>query len=444
MSGPQPVAVLKELGGYRSKRSLFDTPIRLDGNEGRVPPLSVLSALEPLSVERVRRYPNKAPLEAKIAKRYALDPEKVLVTNGADDALDRIARAFVGADRTMVAPGPTFEMIERFVRLAGGRFVEIPWWQQPLPLHDIHAAIDASVSAITVVTPNNPTGLSATLDELEELATRYTDRLLVVDLAYAEFADTDLTRPLLAFSNVVLTRTFSKAWSLAGARVGYALSSNSTVIEALRDVGGPYPVSGPSLALAESWFEVGAEHVEASRAIVVKERESISNLLNELGEDPFPSQANYVAGRFRDAQWVADGLASLGIAIRVFTDKPKLNGCGRITCPQDPEVLRQVQHGLRAVLAPQVLWVAPGVLKESELARLEAEVGAQEADAPVNGSLGWWLACDGFERARAAGMVGVAWGATDEVAQRSGAARGFDSIDQIIAAWRRVRKQNES
>lgn len=442
MTGPTPIAALAEMGGYSPKRSLIDTPHRLDGNEGRPPPPAILAAVERAGVECVRSYPNKRPLEAKIAAGQSVAPECVLVTNGADDALDRIARAFVGAGRTLLAPGPTFEMIERYVRIGGGRYVEVPWWEEALPMEDIRATVDDGTSVIAVVTPNNPTGLTASLEEVEELATSYPDRLVVVDLAYAEFADVDLTVPLLAHANVVMTRTLSKAWSLAGARVGFAMSSNPQLIRYLRDAGGPFPVSGLSLAVAEAWFELGLDHVRDSRAAVIAERDAIFDRLTELGERPFPSQANYVTSRYRDVQWVADCLASLGIAIRVFTDKPKLADCARITCPQDAKLLDRVLNGLDASLAPEGILVEAEVLNPSDLGRLREVIAVDERPAPTPGSSRrWWLGGDAshFASARSAGMISLAMSIDDETAHRQNAARGFQSVGELVSAVNRLR-----
>ncbi|MEO1171121.1 MAG: histidinol-phosphate transaminase [Myxococcota bacterium] len=436
MTGPTPIAALAEMGGYSPKRSLIHTPHRLDGNEGRPPPAALLSAVQEAGVECVRSYPNKRPLEALIAERHSVPADCILVTNGADDALDRIARAFVGPGRTLLAPGPTFEMIERYVRIAGGRYVEVPWWEDALPMSSLRAAVDATVSVITVVSPNNPTGLTASLEEIEELVSAYPNRLVVVDLAYAEFADADLTVPLLAHRNVVMTRTLSKAWSLAGARVGYAMASNPELIRYLRDAGGPFPVSGLSLAVAEAWMNLGREHVEDSRATVIAERESIFDRLGRLGERPFPSQANYVTSRFRDVQWVADCLASLGIAIRVYVDKPKLSHCARITCPQDPSLLTRLLDGLQSSLAPAGLLVERGALDADSLSCLRAVMPVDVAAEPQTASDRWWVGVNPahFASARDHRMISFAMGTDNQTAQRHNAARGFGSAEDVRAA----------
>ncbi len=432
----EPMPAIAAMGGYRAARSPIPTTIRLDGNEGRLPPPSILDAVPNAGPELLRRYPSKAALEGKLAARFGLDPEALIVTNGADDALDRIARAFVGSGRSLVAPGPTFEMIERFVQIAGGEFIEVPWWSEPLPVAAIEAAVRADTSVVAVVTPNNPTGLSATRAEIETLAARFPDRLLVVDLAYAEFADEDLTRPLARLDNVVMTRTLSKAWSLAGARVGYALSGNAALIGHLRNAGGPYPVGGPSLAIAEAWLDAGLDHVEESRTVVVEERGRLSALLRELAAEPFPSQANYVCARFRDVQWVHDVLASVGVAIRAFTDKPKLADCARITCPQDAETMTRLENALRAALLPEGIVVQETLSSELALNALRARgIDVQVGHTPPTGKPKWWIARYGFDAARSRMVPSFALGLAEREAQEAGAARSFANSEELAAAW---------
>lgn len=432
----QPMPTLAAMATYRAERSLIPTFIRLDGNEGRLPPPSILEAVTAAGPELLRRYPSKASLESKLAARFEIAPEQLIVTNGADDALDRIARAFAGTGRSLVAPGPTFEMIERFVRIAGGDFIEVPWWEEPLPVAAIEAAVRDDTAVIAVVTPNNPTGLSARGDAIQGLAARFPDRLIVVDLAYAEFADEDLTEALLRVDNVVMTRTLSKAWSLAGARVGYAFAGNRSIIDHLRNAGGPYPVGGPSLAIAEAWLDAGLDHVEESRRVVLAERERLSTLLSDLWADPFPSQANYVCARFRDVQWVHDVVASVGIAIRAFTDKPKLSDCARITCPQDDEIMNRLENGLRAALRPTGIVVQETLAAEMDLEALRKRgIAVQVAHTAPRAEPKWWIARYGFETARSRMVPSFALGLESRGAQEAGAARSFADLDALMAAW---------
>lgn len=435
MSGPTPVAQIAGARRYRGSMPLIPTEHRLDGNEGRSPPEQLLKRLAELSPAIVRDYPDKTPLEGKLAERFGISAEQVIVTNGADDALDRIARCYASGGRALLAAGPTFEMIERFVRIAGGSYREVAWQDGAFPLEALSRAVDDDVYAITVVTPNNPTGLVASADAIRTLAERFPTRLIVVDLAYVEFADCDPSQELLTLPNVVITRTLSKAYSFAGARVGYAMSGQAEIIEHIRNAGGPFPVSGLSLALAAMWIEQGDAHVAASRACVQGEREAIFNALLEQGARPAAGQANFVWATLDDPAFFRDALASIGIAIRTFTDKPALADSVRITCPQDEAVLARLLTGIASALRPQQLWVQPGLLDATQITRLEHLLPVHAFESPPSNAA-WFLGREGFHRARASGVPSFGYAVEPERAQRAGAAGSFAGLDAVEDALR--------
>ncbi|MEL6546288.1 MAG: histidinol-phosphate transaminase [Myxococcota bacterium] len=439
----KPMPAIAAMNSYRSARSLIPTSVRLDGNEGRLPPAEVLDSVSQAGPELLRRYPSKAKLEAALGEQVGVPGANVIVTNGADDALDRVARAYVGAGRSLVTAGPTFEMIERYVNIAGGAYEEVPWWKAPFPLEALSAAVREDTSVVAVVTPNNPTGLAASADEVRSVIERFSDRVCLIDLAYAEFATEDLTPMLLRYDNVVVTRTLSKAWSLAGARVGYAIAGNQEIIDHLRNAGGPYPVGGPSLAVAEAWLAAGLDHVEDSRTVVFAERDALSALLEELGAQPFPSEANYVCARFHDVQWVYDVLASVGIAIRAFVDKPKLSDCARVTCPQDEAIMNRAHNALRAALAPEGIVVQEALASDLDLEELRsAGIPVQVDHTPPTGKPMWWLARFGFELARARDVPSFAFGLAQDEAQRAGAARSFSDLEAVRTAWQSAHRRS--
>ncbi len=170
----------------------------------------------------------------------------MLVTAGGDDAIDRACRAVLAEGRTLVLPEPTFEMIARYARLAGAEVVEVPWGDGAYPADAVLAALDARDRRWSPWSaPTTPPGGVATAEDLRRVAAA-PQALMLVDLAYVEFGDDALFRAALALPNAVVIRTLSKAWGLAGLRVGYAVG-HAALIGWLRAGGGPYAVSGPSL-----------------------------------------------------------------------------------------------------------------------------------------------------------------------------------------------------
>jgi len=320
--------------------------LKLDANEGRRPDGELLGRLRELDAEVLRRYAKPAALEAKLAERLGVDAARVVVTAGADDALERLCRATLEPGRTAVLTDPTFEMLPRYVRLAGAEAVEIPWIDRAFPAGDIEGAIDGRTGAVFLVTPNNPTGGAASAEEIVAIAERARSSLVVVDLAYVEFADEDPTGALLGLPNVVMTRTFSKAWGLAGLRVGYAIGP-AEVIGWLRAVGHPYPCAGVSLALAAAALDGDQSRTREYIERVRWERGELVSLLHSLGAGAMESQGNFVLARCADAWAGADTLASRGVLVRRFGRDTRLADRLRITCPGDETEFERLTRALQ-------------------------------------------------------------------------------------------------
>jgi len=279
------------------------------------------------------RYPAPHELEQALEQECDAAPGGVLCTAGADEALDRVCRGYLAPGRHAVLVTPTFEMLPRYAALAGAEVTEVAWPAGDLPLAALDAAVRPETTLIGVVSPNNPTGAVAALADLQALAEANPKALLVVDQAYGEFADVDLTRPLARVANVVSVRTFSKARGLAGLRVGWAVGAPA-VIEVLRAAGGPYAVSRPSLAMATVRLRQ-RDDVADYVARVRTERAELTARLTRRGVEVLPSQANFVLCRLPDAEAFDAALATAGIAVRAFPGRAALTGWRRITCPAD-------------------------------------------------------------------------------------------------------------
>jgi HAD superfamily hydrolase (TIGR01548 family) len=149
-------------------------------------------------------------------------------------------------------------------------------------------------------------------------------------------------------------RTLSKAFGLAGLRVGYLLGPPRLVTE-LRSFGSPYSLSALSAALAADVIETTPEHAENFAAVIVRERAKLLGVLDELCVVALPSQGNFVLATGIDAEWLTTAAASMGIAFRRFPDRPDLAGCVRITLPGDPDDFARLEHVLRTVIEPEAL-----------------------------------------------------------------------------------------
>ncbi len=273
-----------------------------------------------------------------------------MVTAGADEGIDRACRAFLEPGRTILLPDPSFDMFDCSATLAGGELVRIPWRDEAFPIEAFISRLDALTAVIAVVSPNNPTGSVATLADVRRLAAAAPNALLILDHVYVEYADHDLTPAVLDLPNVLVLRTLSKAWGLAGCRVGYAVGS-PYVVAVLRAAGGPYTVAAPSVALALSQLERGVEPLGAHVARVREERRLLTARLAAAGLLPWPSQANFVLVECGPrAGSIRAGLAARGVLVRDFPARPGLDTALRITLPGDPADFERLRAALEGTL----------------------------------------------------------------------------------------------
>ncbi len=351
---PEPSPLLSGLGSYSPIRPRGPIDLRLDGNEGAPPPQDLVVSLVAELVADVRPYPDAQSLAPAVAALCGVDPSWVLITAGADDALDRCCRAFLSPGRSLVMTVPTFEMIDRYAQLTGATTVGVTWEGGRYPVEQVCAAIRDDTALVVVVSPNNPTGSVANLEDIDRIASAAPRALVVLDAAYVEFADVDPTEEALRIPNVVVIRTFSKAWGLAGLRVGYALG-DPALLPWLASVGHPFAVAGPSVTIARGWLARGPEAVASQVRRVCDERSRLTELLEQLGARPEPSQANFVLARFDDAALVRNALAGLGIAVRYWPGREGLGDALRITCPGRERDFARLVAALEAALAPEAL-----------------------------------------------------------------------------------------
>jgi len=426
--GPRPAAFIEKLDVYSPPKAPAPTDLKLDSNEGISPPLALLDKLPAGGTDLFCRYQKADRLEALIADDLRIDPSQVLITAGCDDAIQRCCRVFLSPDREMILPYPTFEMYRNFAMLAGGKIVDVPWTNGCFPTERIIAAVTPQTGIVTVITPNNPTGETATAADLKRLSSAMPEVLLVVDLAYTQFADDDLADAALHLPNAIALHTFSKAWGMAGLRVGFA-AGPARLIHYLRRAGLPFPVSNISLRLAADWFSAGRHAMNEFVKQVRSERERMHHLLNDLGYATTASQGNFVFVRAADAQWLRDALAGLGIAARLIPAEQDFPGGVRLTCPGDEATFRRLTHALRTVARPQaIIFDMDGVLADDSQSYRQAVVDTAK-------TYGVELTTADVTREKARGDANNEW----IVTQRLLAERGMPAdLTEVAARFERL------
>jgi histidinol-phosphate aminotransferase len=302
---------------------------KLNANENPYPPSpKVLAALRATVGADLRLYPDAmaTPLREKIARLLGLSPARVLVGNGSDDLLTMILRSFVGEGEMVIAPRPTYPLYDVLVDIQGAR---MEWADFP-PDFALPTDLARRGARVTfLANPNSPSGTWIEPEDVARLAEQL-EGVLVVDEAYVDFAEGDCTGLLDRFPHVIVLRSFSKSYSLAGVRIGYALASEA-IIAGMIKVKDSYNVNRFAVAAGVAALDDIA-HMRANAATIRSERERLAEALRAMDLFVYPSQANFVALRTGEPspQAIAEALAAEGILVRTFA-QPLLEDWVRVT-----------------------------------------------------------------------------------------------------------------
>ncbi len=331
----------------------------LDANENpyAMPQVVREKVLERLGDLAFNRYPqiDACALRSALAVGLNVDLAKVQVGNGSSELLTACCHAFGGAGRKIAYPYPSFSMYEVYVRLSDSTPCPYQLTEDfsldVAGLKDFFAREKPSV--LIICNPNNPTGNLARVEQLKEVLA-VADCLVLVDEAYMEFADQSLLPSLAEYKNLVVLRTFSKAYGLASSRVGYMVSDNEGIIKTVGKVLLPYHVNALSLAVAQVVYEQRAVYEKIIKELI-GQRGSLAESLKDMGLKVYPSAANFVffsvAGSPEQGQRLSGFLAGEKISVRDFSSHPALAGGIRLTvgtAEENAKVLISIEKFLRA------------------------------------------------------------------------------------------------
>jgi histidinol-phosphate aminotransferase len=277
----------------------------------------------------LRRYPspNADAFRQAAAKVLGVTPDMILAGNGSDDILTIATRTFIAPGQALAFPDPTYSLYPVLAQLQDAKVVAVPWEHDyALPTQ---ALLASGAQAIYLANPNAPTGTLVPPARVAELAAAFPG-LVLVDEAYADFADANCLALVRDHPNIVISRTLSKAYSLAGLRFGFAVAQ-AEVIHEMRKVKDSYNCDAISVAAATAAI-LDQEHARQSWAHVRDERKRVTGELTRLGWKVLPSQANFILAACPDGRGRAAylGLKAQGILVRYF-DKPGLDDKLRIT-----------------------------------------------------------------------------------------------------------------
>jgi histidinol-phosphate aminotransferase len=319
---------IKKLVPYASARDEFSgsAHIFLDANEN-----SLGSPISP----SYNRYPD--PHQVKIKERLSqikgLPPDNIFLGNGSDECIELLYRAFCnpGKDNVIIHP-PTYGMYEVSAHIHDVEVRRAPLTENfQLNLGVIETLIDDYTKIIWICSPNNPTGNAFNREDIEIVLNNF-DGLVVIDEAYINFSrQQSYIRELMEYPNLVILQTLSKAWGLAGLRVGMAFAGK-VIIEVLNRIKPPYNIGQ---ATQELVFEAlkGTDEVNEMIKEIVDMRNDLAGQLNRLSSviNVYPSEANFLLVQIREARKIYEKLLEIGIVVRDRSSAPGCSNCLRIT-----------------------------------------------------------------------------------------------------------------
>jgi histidinol-phosphate aminotransferase len=331
---------LQALEGYHSPQ--VDVRVRLNTNESPFPPPAAWHDRFAAALADVQwnRYPDRAAADLRraIADSHGVDPSQVFAANGSNEVLQTMLLAYAGPGRTVLTFEPTYQLHGHIARLVGSTVVEAERAADfTVDVDAIRAAVGSAAPHVAFLcSPNNPTGLvepPANVLALLDAA----PGLVVVDEAYAEFADWSALSLVAEDRPLAVVRTFSKTWSMAGTRLGYAIAPSWLVAE-LDKVVLPYHLDAAKQLAGRLALEF-VDEMGARVKHVVAERERVVEGLESLPVDVFPSGANFVLFRPRSqpGRAVWQGLLDRSVLVRDCSSWPRLADCLRVTIGTDDE-----------------------------------------------------------------------------------------------------------
>jgi len=322
---------VRRMAGYTPGEQPQDKAyVKLNTNENPYPPSpKVLAAIRAAADERLRLYPDPmgVAFRRKVAEVCGFDVDEVIAGQGGDDILNLVVRACADKGDKVASIYPSYTLYDTLAELQEAEFVRVD---------EVAELADAGARVSFVCNPNAPTGVWTEIAALDELAPKL-DGLLVIDEAYADFAEETCLPLVRNHANVIVVRTLSKSFSLAGMRLGYGVSQRAN-IEQLFKVKESYNLDRISLAAAEAALG-DLEHAQANVRKVIATRERLQAELDAIGLAYYPSRSNFVFFRIENAAAVKQALMDRGVLVR-YLRLPGYEDSLRVSIGSDAEIDR--------------------------------------------------------------------------------------------------------
>jgi len=347
LQGPQPSSAVRRMKEYHPP--LGDrSGLRLDFNENTFAcSPRVLEALGRISRGDLTRYPEREPVERQAARQLGLRPGQVLLTNGVDEAIHLLCQTWLEEGTEVLLPVPTYTMYEVYASATPAKVVRVPAEDGfRFPLSALLEAVTPATRLIAIANPNSPTGQAVSRDDLLRVIEAAPQAAVLVDEAYFHFFGESVVDLVGRVPNVIVARTFSKAYGLAGLRIG-VLAAAEEPMQWIRRAVSPYSVNSVALACLTAALE-DEDYLRWYVGEVLAARTALETALRGWGVPFWPSRANFVLANIgAKHRGFVTAMRNHGVLVRDRSADPGCDGCVRITIGTQ----EQTEHGIAAMKA---------------------------------------------------------------------------------------------
>jgi histidinol-phosphate aminotransferase len=326
--------------------------ILLDFNE-RIRPVQnkVTASLEKfLRSQKLQLYPEYFGLEKKIADYVGVKADQIMITNGSDQGIDIVFRTFTEKGDKVIIPRPSFAMFFQRAQIIGNEIVS-PFYRKDdlaFPLEKVLEGIEKRTKLVVVGNPNNPTGTAVPLADIEKIARKAKRAIVYVDETYFEFSKITAVPLINKYPNIIVGRTFSKAFGLASLRIGYLIAKAEYIFE-MRKVLGPYDVNMAAFYATWAALEDRKDMESYVEEVMKKAKPLVEKFFSENGIPYFPSQANFILFRPKNPEKTRNLLARNEVLVRLVNQQ-NIENMLRVTIGPKKEMEKFIEIYKKAVL----------------------------------------------------------------------------------------------
>jgi len=329
-----PRKTVMDADGYDVPLFLYENRLKLDLNENAMGPSpKVLEAIKNITAKDIKYYPAYGEVINKLAKVNNIEPEMILPTSGADEAINYIFDVFIEPDDTVLTITPSFSMPKIYANILGCSYQEINYAKKfVFPIDEILSNINENTKLIIVTTPNNPTGEAISRENMLKILEAANGKYVLIDETYFNYAKESFIDLIEKYPNIFIMRSMSKDFGLAGLRFGY-IAANKENINYIKKVIRPYSVNIVAVKAALASLD-DAEYLNYVISQVKQSKKLLAEGLKPFAVKIYPSDANFLLVDFGEkVDFIYKKLLNSGIKVKNFGQTENLENCLRITLP---------------------------------------------------------------------------------------------------------------